>query len=92
MLSLHRALLRLRRSEPALSIGSIAEVQAHDYVLAYRRQNGASRLQILLNLSATERHIPGGLSDGELLLSTLGDRAEGWLRPDEGLILRLAGA
>jgi alpha-glucosidase len=93
VLALHRALLRLRRAEPALSIGSIAEVQARDHVLAYQRQHRASRLQILLNLSTTDQQIPEGISDGATLLSTIGGPpTASWLRPDEGLILRLAGA
>jgi len=93
MLSLHRGLLDLRRSEPALSIGSIDRVHANDHILAYQREHGSSRLQLALNLSATERQIPDGVEPGELLLSTLGSPPpEGWLRPDEGVILRLADA
>jgi oligo-1,6-glucosidase/alpha-glucosidase len=90
MLSLYRNLLHLRRAEPALSIGSIQLDQASEHVLAYQRRHGKSRIQILLNLSGTERQIPAGLDSGELLLSTLGTPPPvGWLRPDEGVILRL---
>lgn len=93
MLSLHRDLLRLRRAEPALSIGSFDLVQGSEHILAYRRHHGASRLQIMLNLSGTERRLPDGLEPGTLLLSTLGSQPpEGWLRPDEGVILVLAEA
>ena len=93
MLSLHHDLLRLRRAEPALAIGSFKLVQGSAHVLAYQRQLGTSRLQILLNLSGTERRVPDGLESGDLLLSTLGSQPpEGWLRPDEGVILRLAEA
>jgi oligo-1,6-glucosidase/alpha-glucosidase len=93
MLSLYRALLKLRRAEPALSIGSIQSIQGSDHILAYQRRHGDSRLQILLNLSGTERRVPEGAGPGALLLSTLGNPPpEGWLRPDEGLILRLSGA
>ena len=83
----------LRRAEPALSIGTFELVQGSEHILAYRRHHGASRLQIMLNLSGTERRLPDGLEPGTLLLSTLGSQPpEGWLRPDEGVILRLAEA
>ncbi|HYC96284.1 MAG TPA: alpha-amylase family glycosyl hydrolase [Sphingomicrobium sp.] len=93
MLSLYRRLLRLRRAEPALSIGSIQLDQGSEHVLAYRRRYGGAQLQILLNLSGTERQWPQGAQSGAVLMSTLGSQpAEGWLRPDEGLILRVAGS
>jgi oligo-1,6-glucosidase/alpha-glucosidase len=93
MLSLYRALMALRRSEPALSIGSVDRIEASDYVLAYQRLHGPSRLQILLNLSGNERRMPDGIERGETLLSTLGSAPpDAWLRPDEGLIIRLADA
>ncbi|MDP9421800.1 MAG: alpha-amylase family glycosyl hydrolase [Pseudomonadota bacterium] len=90
MLSLYRQLLRLRRAEPALSIGSIHLDQGSEQVLAYRRRHGEAQLQILLNLSGAERQWPEEANSGIVLLSTLGSKpAEGWLRPDEGLILRV---
>jgi alpha-glucosidase len=90
MLSLYRTLLRLRRAEPALSVGSIQRIEASDHIFAYQRRHGTSRLQVILNLSGIERKIPDGIEGGELLLSTLGSRPpKGWLRPDEGLILHL---
>ena len=94
MLSLYRGLLELRRAEPALSIGSIHRIHGSDHVLAYQRQHGASRLQIMLNLSGTERQIAGRCSMlANCCLSTLGSSPpDGWLRPDEGLILRLSDA
>ena len=89
MLSLYRELLKLRRDEPGLSIGSILLAKGSEHVLAYERQYEDSRLEILLNLSGTERRIPDEIGHGTLLLSTLGSPPpEGWLRPDEGLILR----
>ena len=79
--------------EPALSVGAIQRIEGSDHVLAYQRRHDASRLQIILNLTGTERRIPDRIEPGELLLSTLGSLpAEGWLRPDEGLVLRLADA
>jgi hypothetical protein len=45
----------------------------------------------VLNFTGTERPIPDWAEGGELLLSTLGTSPpDGWLRPDEGVILRLA--
>ena len=92
MLSLYRALLELRRSEPALSIGDLHLLRGSEHVLAYQRHHGSTRLQVLLNLSGTERRIPDDVEAGTPLLSTLGNtRSDGWLRPDEGLILKLEG-
>jgi len=91
MLSLYRNMLRLRRDEPALSVGSFALVKGGENILAYERHHGDASLLVALNLSATERrfHLP----DGALLLSTLGSRPpDGWLRPDEGVIFRAAQA
>jgi oligo-1,6-glucosidase/alpha-glucosidase len=93
MLSLYRKLLALRRAEPALALGSIERVEASEHVLAYRRSHGRSRLQIILNLTGTERQMPDGAGTGECLLSTLGSTPpEGWLRPDEGVVFRLPDA
>ena len=93
MLSLYRALLALRRAEPALSIGSLHLLDGGEHVLAYRRDRGDSSLLVLLNLSGTERRLPPDMPNGTPLLSTLGSSPpDGWLRPDEGLILRLADA
>jgi oligo-1,6-glucosidase/alpha-glucosidase len=90
MLSLYRDLLKLRRAEQALSVGSIRLEKGSEHVLAYRREHGHCSLRILLNLSGAERRLPDGSESGELLLSTLGSQPpDGWLRPDEGLILRL---
>ena len=90
ILSLYRALLRLRRAEPALSVGTIALDDGSEHILAYRRQHGGTRLQILLNLSGSERPFPDGSASGEPLLSTLGSAPPtGRLRPDEGIILRM---
>jgi oligo-1,6-glucosidase/alpha-glucosidase len=92
MLTLYRDLLRLRRSEPALEIGSMHLDTGSEYVLAYRREHGNSCLQVVLNLSGTERQLPLAIDTGTPLLSTLGSPSPvGWLRPDEGLVLRLAG-
>jgi oligo-1,6-glucosidase/alpha-glucosidase len=88
MLSHYRNLLHLRRAEPALSIGALHLLEGSEHVLAYERIHGSSRFLIALNLSGTERRI--ALPDGRLRLSTLGSQPpDGWLRPDEGVILKL---
>jgi alpha-glucosidase len=94
MLALHRALLALRRREPALSLGAWEPVDADGDVLAYLRTHGDARFLVALNLGAG----PASLSfdgSGEVVLSTLpgedGRRAGGVidLRGDEGVIVRL---
>jgi alpha-glucosidase len=51
ILSLYRALLALRRAEPALSLGDYEPLIASAQVLAYQRRIGARRLIVVLNLS-----------------------------------------
>ena len=87
MLSLHRALLKLRRGSAALTIGSLTLVDAPDGVLAYERRHEDERLLVALNLT------PNNLTfvwTGTVLLSTLnGDPEPGMLYPDEGLVIAL---
>ncbi|HYR11421.1 MAG TPA: DUF3459 domain-containing protein, partial [Longimicrobium sp.] len=96
MLALHRALLALRRREPALSIGDWAPVDAEGDVLAWLRTHGDARFLIALNLSAEPASLDFDGS-GEVVLSTLpgesGGRVAGTLdlRGDEGVIVRLEG-
>lgn len=89
MLNLTRALLRLRRAEPALSVGDYVPVAAGDTLLAYERRSAGSRLLVALNLGAEAVPLPAAAEGGERLLSTLPDEAEA-LRGNEGLIVRLA--
>src|SRR3712207_1703009 len=61
MLSLYRALLRLRRAEPALSVGTYATVAVDaPNVLAYERRDEVTgrRLRIALNLADGQRVLP----------------------------------
>ncbi|HST63137.1 MAG TPA: alpha-amylase family glycosyl hydrolase [Longimicrobium sp.] len=93
MLTLHRALLDLRRREPALHVGDWAPVDADGAVLAYLRTYGSTRFLVVLNLSAEPASLEFGGS-GTVVLSTLADaeaRIEGRieLRGDEGVIVRL---
>ena len=91
MLSLYRKLLRLRRNEPALSIGSIKLVDAEPDVIAYERRHGGTRLFVAMNLSDELRRVelpPETVA--QPLLSTKSDRPfDATLQPNEGLILRL---
>ncbi len=87
MLSLYRALLRLRRAEPALSIGAIKLIESGPDLLAYERRHGDTRLAIALNLS--DEPCPINMP-GKPLLSTLDLRPlVTMLRPNEGVIVRL---
>ena len=92
MLSLYKALLRLRRAEPALSIGSIELIDTEAGVLAFTRRHDRSRLLIALNLTEQARRfqLPSGTTVAGPLLSTLDlSPFGGALRADEGLILKL---
>jgi alpha-glucosidase len=97
MLALHRALIGLRRRAPALALGSYQPLPAEDDVLAYLRSAGADEPSFLvaLNLGSREQRLALPRS-GRVALSThldrAGERARGTLelRPDEGLIVRLA--
>jgi alpha-glucosidase len=98
MLSLYRALLALRRAEPALAVGGIAAVEARGEVLTYERHDpattGRRRLRVALNLGATaaQRH---GAAGERVLLSTHakseGGGAPDLLRAGEGVILEIPG-
>lgn len=96
MLALHRALLELRRREPALHVGEWAPLDAEGDVLAYLRTHGDTRFLVALNLGAEPAAFDFDGS-GELVLSTLpsggGGRIEDAieLRGDEGVIVRLEG-
>jgi len=94
LLNLYRTLLRLRRSEPALTEGTIEDIRAEGTVLTYCRRADARRLRVALNLG----HEPASLRTGErgeLLVTTQLDRSTGAagpiveLRPDEGVLLAL---
>jgi alpha-glucosidase len=88
-LALYRALLALRRAEPALSVGALDAVAGEGDVLTYGRRHAPTgrRLRVALNLGAETRPLAGG--DGRtLLLSTHAGGADpNRLRPAEGLVL-----
>ncbi len=92
-LSLYRALLALRRSEPALQVGEYVPVAATEHLLAYERCTDADRLLIVLDLSGK-----GGTLDvpaGDIVLATdalsSGRHGGGALTiaPNQGVIVRL---
>jgi len=85
MLALTRALLALRRAEPALAVGAMRMLEAPDGVLAYERVHDGRRLTVLLNLTAQCITVPW---TGTVLVSTRDCAPEpGMLHPDEGLVL-----
>jgi glycosidase len=95
MLNLTRDLLTLRRTSPALSIGSWRPVQVDADVLAYVREAGGECYLILANLDDAPKHVGSldGMS-GEVVLSTIRGREglvarDGFeLAADEAVIIR----
>jgi alpha-glucosidase len=93
MLSLYKALLRLRRNSAALSVGGFRLVSATDGVVAYVRQSGSDRLLIALNMTDSNQILRTELPVREVLLSTYLDglipsnEREIRLRPNEGRVL-----
>lgn len=95
-----RALLRLRRSLPALhDAGTFAFVDGlPDEILAYTRERDGARLLVVLNFGAAEHTLDLGAQgrQAEILLATGMDRAGSQdlgalaIRPHEGLLLRLS--
>jgi alpha-glucosidase len=104
MLALYRALLRLRRAEPALSTGAFVPVAATDRVLAYARIDASTRLLVALNMSGEPAELPAATRaefhalGGTVLLSTHLDRADEptgavlSLRPHEGCVVAIGVA
>jgi alpha-glucosidase len=92
MLSLYRELIRLRREEPALSIGIHLHAEALGQVLTFRRQHGKRRILVALNFSRDRQEIPITMP-GEVLISTHLDRTDVQvadvlrLRPNEGVVV-----
>ena len=85
MLALTRALLALRRAEPALSTGAMELVDGPAGVLAYERAHNGRRLRVMLNL--TSAAVVAEWQGAPLLSTRAGTPEAGWLRADEGVIL-----
>jgi alpha-glucosidase len=97
MLALHRALLALRRAEPALHLGSWRAVDAPAAVVAYDRvaeDAGADAYRVVLNLASAPLEVPvKGAWTVELSSGLDRERGERvarslTLRGDEGVVLR----
>ena len=95
LLSLYRRLLALRRSEPLLLSGEQVPLRSRNDVCAFKRARGRDEMVIALNTVHQPRKFEWK-GEGKLLLSTYLDR-EGTkvgksllLRPDEGVIIKLA--
>ncbi len=96
MLSLHRQLLILRRSEKALSDGIYVPAGRDDAIVSFERRYAGERLLVALNFSDRRRAFKLSTSAaGRVLLSTWMDRAgeeveaEIALRANEGVILAI---
>ena len=94
MLSLYRALIRLRRDNDVLSIGDLRLLAATEHVLIYERRLGSERVVVALNMTGQARSLKFRSGAQEILLSTYLDdhrpsnADEIHLRADEGLVLR----
>lgn len=89
VLSLHRRLLGLRRSVPALATGDFQLVHVDARSLTYRRCHAAGDALVALNF--TDRPVPLRAPDDrtwDLLLTTDDGPDDRLLRPHEGRILR----
>jgi alpha-glucosidase len=90
-LAYHRRLLAVRRSTPALQLGSYRSLPAPQGVYAYERELDGVRILVALNLSAEERRIEA--ARGEVLVGTHRDGrtepGELVLAPNEALVVGL---
>jgi alpha-glucosidase len=99
ILALYRRLLRLRRTNPALSVGIYEPVAMTGDLLAYVRANQGERFLIALNLGEEPHELSFSSLDsaGRVLLSTHMDREDQrpvaglGLRSNEGVIVKLSG-
>jgi alpha-glucosidase len=94
MLTLHRRLIQLRRSTPALSVGAYAHVYTDNDLLVYERAARGQRLRVALNLSPSARTLDWREPRDRVVVSTHLDRAGDIgrhleLRADEGVVVEL---
>ena len=98
LLTFYRRLIKLRREEPALSVGDYSAVPSGDDVMAYMRKADGRRLLIVLNFGARPQsfNVAELQARASVLLSTYLDRAQDSLddelalRGHEGVIVALA--
>jgi alpha-glucosidase len=99
ILSLCKALIRLRKKWPQLVSGDYVPIAAQGDLLLYRRESDGRAVAIALNLGATPVSIASDVIglDGEILLSTnldrQGEKIQGVLdlRGNEGAIVGVSG-
>jgi len=87
LLTLYKALLRLRRESRALNVGQFRLLAVDDAVMVYERSDGDERYVIALNFTDTERKLPVP-SPGALVLSTVIGHSLALLRAGEARIYR----
>jgi glycosidase len=96
MLWLYQSLLALRRSEPALSVGTYLHIAASDRILVYERHHADRRLLIALNFAAEPQPLEVTCNPKGLLLSTYFDQVQPitasslMLRPHEGVVVEIS--
>jgi alpha-glucosidase len=91
-LELYRALIALRRAEPALREGTHRSLDAAPDVFAFVREHDGRRLLVTLNFAPFPRPLPAQAVGGRLLLATHYESNGAELRPDEGRVIELAGS
>src|SRR5690606_11442064 len=75
ILTLHRRLIRERKSRRSLSIGSLRLIEVADHLLVYERQHLDERLLVALNFSQEDAQpLSKDLAGSEIVLSTYLDR------------------
>src|SRR5207237_728997 len=97
MLSFYQRLMALRRGEPALEVGRFEPLDAEGDVLGYVRRARENEAQFLIALNLGSRPQKLRIYEaGAIVLSTrldrFGERVDRMiaLRPDEGVIVRIA--
>jgi len=95
MLELHRSLIELRRSQPALVLGNYRPIVAQSDLLLFLREWDDTQILVALNLGGEPVAVtfPSRSLAGRLLLSSFADRSgeavrDGLeLRPNEGAVI-----
>ena len=97
LLSFYRAVLRLRKREEALSVGSFELLEGPPNVLCFQREHDGRSFVVFLNFSTEERLLPPAQFNApRLVLSTDPDRKRGiceasiTLSGNEGLVLAVS--
>jgi alpha-glucosidase len=96
VLALYKALLALRRCEPAMRVGDYGEISATERLLSYERRYAGDRLLIVLNMTAENETLV--VPPGEIVLMTdgvgvgVGAQVRGpiQVQGNQGLVIRIA--